>query len=55
MNVCSATIVLRDRRQEAGGRLTLLVGLLGKAGPDGLDGGQAELAQHDGETGGVDG
>lgn len=43
-------LVLGDGRQEAGGWPPLLVGLFRKAGPDCLDGGQAQLGQHQTKT-----
>ena len=44
-----------DGSQEAGGRPAFLVGLLGEAGPEGLDGGQPQVVQHDTEAGLVNG
>ena len=52
--VALGEFVLGDRRQEACGGPALLIGLLGEARPHELDGGQAQLVQHDPETGGVD-
>ena len=48
-------LVLGERREEAGGRPALLVGLRGELGPHQLDAGQAQLAQQQFDAGGVDG
>ncbi len=47
--------MLGDGRKEARGGPALPVGRFGEPGPKGLDGGQAQLVQHDAETGFVDG
>jgi len=48
-------LVFGERRQEAGGRPTLLVRTRGEGGPCQLDGGQAQLAQQEFDAGSVDG
>ncbi len=48
-------LMLGEGDQEAPGGPTLLVGALGEAGPDVLDGGQAQFAEQEAETGLVDG
>ena len=52
--VAFGEFMLGDGGEEAGGRPTLLVGARGELGPDSLDGGQAQLVEHDPEAGGVD-
>jgi hypothetical protein len=48
-------LVLGERGEEAGGGPALPVGALGEAGPDVLDGRQAQVAEQETEAGGVDG
>ena len=48
-------LVLGQGGEEAGGGPALLVGALGEARPDGLDCRQAEIAEQEAETRGVDG
>ena len=48
-------LVLGQGGEEAGGGPALLVGALGEAGPDGLDRGQAQVAEQEAEAGLVDG
>ena len=48
-------LVFGEGREEPGGGPALLVGAFGEAGPDMLDGGQAQLAQQEAEAGLVDG